>query len=447
MDSGRATAAADTRPWPPISRVCSIRILPVFWWWDSPGQTASRFLMHDIERLDCVEIEGELVDLVRQHFDSDWMQDPRVTLIVDDGRSYLSRTRQQYDLVSIEVGQMFRSGVTTFYTADFIAAPAGRCVQAVCYVSLFPTAFLDSDSFRVVLATFIDVFPESVLWYNTSEMLLIGSHSGAIQLHRDRVDQVQLNPEINRDLDFAYWGGTPLRLNRDDVFLAGFLVGPEGLRKVSRGVSVYRDDRPHLEYTTADFRLTGGPGSERIRRHFQRQLQIGQIIQEHLTSVSTILDQPDAPGVSAGLGGESELSIADLQRMNVAEITATMHADLGDYHLSRQQVNLAINWYEHALKLMPEHSNASAKMGMIQQSAGQFDEAIAHFRMALTTNPEFTTVHNRLGTLLGSLQQYDEAAAHFTRSLAWHLPASKLSMAWESHLPFRGTGCGRETFE
>ena len=83
------------------------------------GQTARSFLVHDTDRLDCLEIEDGLIDLVSQHFNAAWMQDPRVHLIVEDGRNYVAHTPEQYDLISIEVGQIYRPGVASFYTADF----------------------------------------------------------------------------------------------------------------------------------------------------------------------------------------------------------------------------------------------------------------------------------------------------------------------------------------
>ena len=48
------------------------------------GQTPSRFLMYDIEHLDCVEIEPEVIQLAKAYFPSDWMQDQRTSFIVED---------------------------------------------------------------------------------------------------------------------------------------------------------------------------------------------------------------------------------------------------------------------------------------------------------------------------------------------------------------------------
>jgi spermidine synthase len=83
------------------------------------GQTASRFLMYDIDRLECVDIEPTIFEFIREHFDSKWMDDGRVALIREDGRNYLRYSDAMQDVISLEVGQIFRPGVAFFYTADF----------------------------------------------------------------------------------------------------------------------------------------------------------------------------------------------------------------------------------------------------------------------------------------------------------------------------------------
>ena len=83
------------------------------------GQTASRFLMYDIDRLECVDIEPTIFEFIRGHFDSKWMDDGRVALIREDGRNYLRYSDAMQDVISLEVGQIFRPGVAFFYTADF----------------------------------------------------------------------------------------------------------------------------------------------------------------------------------------------------------------------------------------------------------------------------------------------------------------------------------------
>ena len=62
--------------------------------------------------------------------------------IAEDGRSYVRHTDAEYDLISLEVGQVFRPGVAPFYTVEFYRdarerlRPGGRGLP-VCAAAVF----------------------------------------------------------------------------------------------------------------------------------------------------------------------------------------------------------------------------------------------------------------------------------------------------------------------
>ena len=73
------------------------------------GQMARRLLMYGVEQLDCVDIEPAVFDMIREHYPSEWMDDPRVRLIGADGRNYVAHTDATYDVIAVEIGQVFRA--------------------------------------------------------------------------------------------------------------------------------------------------------------------------------------------------------------------------------------------------------------------------------------------------------------------------------------------------
>ncbi|HUG90529.1 MAG TPA: hypothetical protein VML55_06830, partial [Planctomycetaceae bacterium] len=243
------------------------------------GQTASRFLMHGVERLECVDIEPELVGVLREHFPSPWMDDPRVALIVDDGRRYLAHASSTYDVISVEVGQVFRRGVAAFYTAEFYRVARSRLNSGGLICQFVPLAFFDAQEFRAVVATFRAEFPESVLWYNTSELLLIGSESGPVRLGAKRFEAIEQNASVRRDLTVAFWR-IDQTLDRPEVFLAGYLSGPAGLASISQGARLCRDDRPFLEFAAK--RRLGPPTAADLASQLQRQIELTELIRKHL---------------------------------------------------------------------------------------------------------------------------------------------------------------------
>ena len=148
------------------------------------GQTPSRFLMYNIDRLDCVDIEPTLFEFIHDHFDSEWMEDERVKLISEDGLNYLNHSDTMYDVIAIEVGQIFRPGIAFFYTADFYHRSRQRLRPGGLLTQLVSLPSLTTDQFRGVIRTFLDAFPQSVLWYNSSDLLLIGVNDADFKISR-----------------------------------------------------------------------------------------------------------------------------------------------------------------------------------------------------------------------------------------------------------------------
>ena len=197
------------------------------------GQTPGRFLMYDIERLECVDIEPTIFDFIRPHFRTDWMSDPRVSLIRADGRNFLTYPGARYDLISLEVGQVFRPGVASFYTEEFYRRARARLAPEGLLSQFVPLRMLSPEAFRRVVRTFLEVFPRSALFYNTSELLLVGVNGDRLEMAPGRLRELASNAAVNHDLRFSHWDGPPYFLNRPEVLLGSFLSGPRGLEALA----------------------------------------------------------------------------------------------------------------------------------------------------------------------------------------------------------------------
>lgn len=216
------------------------------------GQTASRFLMYDIDRLDCVDIEKKLPGILQRHFDADWLRDPRTHVVTDDGRNFTAYAPSRYDIVSIEVGQSFRPQIASFYTVDFYRDVKKRLNKNGLACQFVPVGFFTEDQFRGVVRSFLEVFPQSTLWYNKyAEFMLIGNATHQPRLDASRLGLLQSDQRIRTDLDYSFDDQPWLPMNRKEVFAANFLMGPEALSRLSAAAQIYSDDKPTLEYQTA----------------------------------------------------------------------------------------------------------------------------------------------------------------------------------------------------
>jgi spermidine synthase len=359
------------------------------------GQTARSFLLHDIERLDCLEIEDGLVELVAEYFDGEWLEDPRVRVIVEDGRNYVMHTSRRYDLIAIEVGQVYRPGVATFYSLDFYQRLRRRLEPNGLVCQFLPIEFFQVDEFRTLLATFLEAFPQGVLWFNTSELLLIGTNGDRIVI-RPQVWEEKLakSSALKRDLDYAYWGGDSFFLSQPEVFLAGCLCGTDRLREMSEGGEIYGDDRPYLEYISL---MRGGDPEG-----------IVALIRNHLSPLSRIVEP-------------SELDLTRTRKIRhqnlksiVARVSVLLAREMRASGLQRE----AAQEYERALAAMPEYPDANWELGSMLQQAGQVQEAISRYRRALETRPKDVRILSDLAMALGIVGQVEEAQQLFQQVLA-----------------------------
>lgn len=104
------------------------------------GMTVGSVATHpELQRIDVVEIEPAMVEASR-FFEAENgrpLDDPRVRLVSDDGRAYLSGTATQYDVVISEPSNPWLTGVANLFTREFFQsvraalAPGGRLLQWV----------------------------------------------------------------------------------------------------------------------------------------------------------------------------------------------------------------------------------------------------------------------------------------------------------------------------
>lgn len=368
------------------------------------GQTASRFLMYDVQRLDCVDIEAALLELVPKYFESEWMNDPRYKFIVEDGRNYLTHTNQRYDVISIEVGQVFRPGLASFYTADFYEIARSKLDENGIVCQFIPTQFLGTDEFRSVIRTFLEVFGESSLWYNTAEFLLIGYKSKEVQVSIERLDMLSSEEVISKDLEYAYWGGPAHWLNRREVFLGSFLCGSESLARLTGGAEVYLDDPPRLEYLTAKLEYLTAKAVQQSER------AIVELIMGCLDPVGMILD--------AAPGDEEVLQIESVRRQNLRDIMARqLYAISTGLKANQATRETGFKLLAEALTWNRDNISINIRMGNALVERDRAQRALPYFRKAVQIAPEQPQAHYGLASALYKLGRYDDAVKSAEKAL------------------------------
>ncbi len=340
------------------------------------GQTAGRFLMHDLNSLDCVDIEPKIFPFIAQNFDSIWMNDSRVTLIPEDGRSFTNNTDRHYDIVSIEVGQVFRPGVDAFYTREYyesvdnILNPGGLIAQFI------PLGFFDEAILKSAIATFCSVFPHAVLWYNTQELLLIASPAGQPRLSTARIDALNLNSPLGQDLAWHYWGGSEFYLNQAGPVLGGFLLGEAQLADFSKDARLFTDDLPVLAYASSS-----------VQEQEHREAGLVKIIASHLAPLSEGLS-----GIPGQAPDPALLTLANKTRkFNLRDIIAVGMVNdvaMGKYGEPSKQTNTIVGVLKKALELNPHSCLVLQNLGKTFLLAGNMVEAEVYLKRVVKLQPD-----------------------------------------------------------
>lgn len=393
------------------------------------GLTSSRFLRYDIERLDAVDVEPALPGLLRQYFDADWLRDPRARVVVEDGQNWIRHARERYDVVSIEVGQIVRPGIASFYTADFYRRARARLAPGGVVAQFVPLPPLTEPEMATVLRSFIEVFPHAALWYNTSELLLIGRADEPLRIGPAALDRVEHREAVREDLEWSHWGGPRYRLDRPVNLLGGFLAGERGLRALAARGEIARDERPRLEYALAG--RAGGDDSPlalRIGAELDPVDDLG--VPAALLAARDSIDAVRRANLRA-IGAESRLRIAralqDAGRgeeavalLREAVVFAPEHVGcrrlLGEA-LASQGNSEGLSWLTGAQAMDSTDIRVRQALGFQLHQAGRLEEAGVEYRAALRLDPEDAEAHNNLGAACAQLGALEEAREHFAAAV------------------------------
>jgi spermidine synthase len=215
------------------------------------GTTAGSLSTHpSVERLDVVEISPEVLALA-PHFATvnRGVLDragkpgrPEVRVFVDDARRFVLGSRDAYDVITLEPLLPYTPGAVHLYTREFYELCRARLAPGGAVCQWFPIHALSPGDFRLLAAAFVEVFPESSLWFVEETAALVGTTGPGPQgVPVARSAERLSAPGPREDLragrldDLAQWWSFRV-------------CGGAALRDWTRGVEGMTDERPVLEF-------------------------------------------------------------------------------------------------------------------------------------------------------------------------------------------------------
>lgn len=204
------------------------------------GLTLGAALAAGAGRTDLAELETAVIEGSRffQRPGHDPLDDPRVRVIVEDGRTVLARGHEPYQLIVSEPSNPWLAGVNNLFTRDFYQLVRRRLAPGGVFAQWIQLYEISPETFASILGAFLSEFPHGSAWIASG-----------------RADLVLVACDTPRSLSLARLRSAPVddMLKRAKLLgpeaVAAFWVGPlDSLKSLALPTALNTDDRPVVEY-------------------------------------------------------------------------------------------------------------------------------------------------------------------------------------------------------
>lgn len=178
-------------------------------------------------------------------------EDPRATVLVEDGRHYLMATDETFDIINADLFVPFRSGAGSLYTREHFERAKQRLTPDGVFVQWLPLYQLTENEFAVIARTMVEVFDQVSLWRHNfqpgDEVVALVGHQKGKPLPASDVGSRADNLYAVYGKEYRDFQRLNLPLNSETIllFYAGNLTAS---RSLFEDHPVNTDDRPVIEY-------------------------------------------------------------------------------------------------------------------------------------------------------------------------------------------------------
>ena len=206
-----------------------------------------------------IEIEPKIVE-ASDHFklfNANVLENPNHKLIIDDGRNYLLKNKEKYNLIALESTNSWQSFSTQLYSREFFELIKEDLDDDGLFVKWVPIYLMSPEDFKNFYKTFSSVFPYNAAFANikpdedtparfdTSEIILIGSKK-ELEIDKDKfIQNYNALPEQSKKYLDA------IRLGSGDEIYHLLLFTSQDMRGYADDAEFVTDDNLILEFSAA----------------------------------------------------------------------------------------------------------------------------------------------------------------------------------------------------
>jgi len=164
------------------------------------GMTLASVLMHAPSEVVAIELETAVLEASRRFHEpgKDPLDDPRVHVIVEDGRTHLAVTRDRYDVIISEPSNPWLAGNNNLFTRDFYRLARSRLAPGGVFGQWIQLYELSPETLSSLLAAFHEVFPAAYAFVTFQADLILVATDGDARWRLGRLKRADIAAEFRR---------------------------------------------------------------------------------------------------------------------------------------------------------------------------------------------------------------------------------------------------------
>ncbi len=383
------------------------RALVICW---GTGTTAGSVSTHpSIRELDIVEISPQVLEVASYFEDVNrgvlggaGRDDLDVRVHIDDGRNFVLRSTEQWDVISLEPLMPYTPAAIHFYTEDFYRECLPRLAPGGVMCQWIPLHALSREHLQQLVSAFVRAFPGAGMFFVDGAIALIGGREPLVIDHEQVAARFSA-PAVRDDLAAIGYA--------DPVRALGTLVAAGDILEAFGAVEPMTDENPVLEFFPIPLKVQQPHLWENVRAMVELRSQYAALPVEYAPDP----DLDDRYDTALKVGN---LLLEAMERLEEAGLMSQLkqNAAAGEaFRAARRALSFAV-------ALDPDDPAARRTSAAVERKwytligsdhleAGELEEAERSLRIAAGYPGERRRdeVHTRLAEALSRLERFEEA--------------------------------------
>ena len=391
------------------------------------GLTSYSITQHGV-RVDAIELSEGVISAAQKHFthvNGNVFSSPLFNYKINDGRNHILMTKTKYDMISTGIiHPLVSAGSSNIYTADFYRLCRRILSEDGIMCQWVPLHRLPEAHYKMIVRTFIEVFPHTTLWYKyTPDFVILIGTPEPLRINYKNFIERSMIASISEGLAADDLDGMSL--------LDSFMMGPETVRKYVGFGPVHTDNRPRLEFFRgADLANTTTQNVKGMAEYRERVLPYLTNYGSTLAEMKVVREQLDTYFRATQKLILGQIAYASAQYQNAASlmneavglnpVDETVRYNFGVVaglirEGEQEELQQIERQVQQTMAQNPEDIQGHLHLATLYEMQGELGKATRELEEFLRRDPTRSDIYLLLGPLYERQERYREALRTYER--------------------------------